>query len=153
MAGAPAAHADRHLVGDERQQQHAPDRDRLPPRLQADEDQAGIEDADGGDADGDAERPACPAGEGDAAEDGGGQHIELEADADGRRDAAETAGDQHRDKADQETVDRVEADDRAADRNAAELRGTRVAADGVDAEADDRPGQDEGADDEDRRPR
>ena len=97
-----------------------------------DEDQAGIEDADGRDADGDSERPPRAAGEGHAAEDGGGEHVELEADADGRRDAAEPAGDQHRDEPDQQTVDRVEPDHRAADGHAAELGSTGIAADRVD---------------------
>ena len=41
-------------------------------------------------------RPGA-AGKRDAAEDGGGEHVELEANADRRRDAAEPAGDQHRD--------------------------------------------------------
>ena len=91
--------------------QHAADRDRLPPRLKSHEDQARIEDADRGDADGDSEWPSGTAGEGDAAQDRGGQHIELESNADGRRDAAEPAGDQHGDQSDEKSVDRVEADD------------------------------------------
>ena len=121
----------------------------MPPGLQADEDQPRVEDADRRDADGNTERPAGSAGKGDAAQDGGGEHVELEADADRRRDAAEPPGDQHRDEADQQAVDRVEADDGPADRNAAEFGRARVAADRVDAQPRHRAGQDERADDED----
>ena len=136
------------LVGDQRQQQHAADGDRLPPRLQTHKDQPGIENADGGDADGDAERPAGAARKGDAAEDRRRQHVEFEAGADGGGDAAEPSGDQHRDQPDQQPVHGIEPDDHPAHRHAAELGGTRIAADGVDAQARDGAGEDEGADDE-----
>ena len=94
-------------------------------------------------------RPGA-AGKRDPAEDHGGEHVELESDADGRRDAAKPPGDQHGDEADQHAVDGVEADDRAPDRDAAQVGGAWVAADRVDAQPRHRAGQDERPDDEDR---
>src|ERR1700733_12067720 len=143
MAGARRASADRNLIGYEREKQHAANSDRLPPRLQAHEDEAGIQDANGRHTDCDTEWAACSSSEGHAAEDCSGQDVQLEATAYGWRNTTEPSGDQNCNEPNQKTVDGIKPDDRAGNRNAAEFSRPRVAADSAEGEPSHAAGKDE----------
>src|SRR3984957_28684 len=149
MAGARRASAARNLICREREKQHAANSDRLPPGLQAHEDEAGIQDANSRHTDCDTERAARSSSEGHAAEDCSGQNVQLEATAYGWRNTTESSGDQNCNEPNQKTVDGIKPDDRAGNRNAAEFSRPRVAADGVEAEPSHGAGKYERANNED----
>src|SRR4029077_14599771 len=136
------------LIGGQSDEQRSSLNDLLPEILDSREDDSCVEHPDRENPDEDAEGVARSAGEAHPAENHRRQHVQLEADTDGRRGAAEPSDGHDRDETDHGAVKREEARDEAVDSDAAQPGGVRIAADRVRAEPADRPQQDDRRDKE-----